>query len=391
MGESDNGFDAGILFVLLGILYIVVAGFLLVRSDWNPRTPNYLQFLVNVAGEYTGGTPFEGGYALVAVDGNSALFVITDEHGEVKSAYSLSHRPAAVLSREDGLYFVFVEGNRIQIMGYSGGKFSTLAAVSTSWSFQPLGPPRILTGSRLILFAKRGNLEGPVVLDIEKNVYRPRLTAYFCRDCGLSPKHVLPDGSVYGGYGKYPVLIRLEESGAVALTVDTDLIPFITDVCEDFFVGFDVSRRLVFGSLSGDSAYELNVPVGSFPVCFGRKIFFSSSGSFVMVDVGPDLNSYRIYSSYSGFEPSGVFEDVPYVVLYGESSGNPSLLRNVVGEMKCPDTLQPIDSDMNLRAYPLRVERLDVLKESPLVGYPAEPFATARRVSVDEDFRCYSP
>jgi len=391
-GKKKKFLDPGLLFLFVGLLYLIGAGYLLTHSDWNPRTPNYLQFLVNTGGGYTGGIPFDEGYAFVAVlDDNTSRFVVTDAHGDVRSAYDLSPVPANVFARDDGLYFVFVEGNRLQLLRYSKGEFHTVVTLSSKWKFQPLHPPRISTSPKFFLFAKHGSFEGPVIVDLEENVHDPRLTAYFCNNCRLSPERLLSDGSIFGDYRGDPVIIRLNGSKATVLILDTNLALSVTDICGDFFVGRNANSHLVFGSLRGDTIYELNVPTSSPPICHGRKILFSSPTGFTGVDIGSELNNYRVYTTYSEFEPLGVFEDAPYIVFYGESSGNPSVLQNILTEMKCPEAPQNLGSDFQLRPLPFRAARMNLFTNTSLLGYPAEPFAVTQKVTVDEDFRCYRP
>jgi len=396
MGENKDGkkirLDPGLLFFVVGILYLVVAGYVLTQSDWNPRMPNYQQFLVNTAGEYTGGGVFEDKYVFLAVlEDNSTRFVVTDTYGEVLSAYDVSPPPATVLLRNDGIYFVFVEGNRIQLMMYDGKSFSTVSALSFKWTFSRLGPPRVIDGSKALLFAKRRDLRGIVVLDIDKNVHRPRLTAYFCRNCGLYPRYVLPDGSISGTYRGQPVVVRLEKSAAVPLVFSTKKFVTITDVCKNIFVGHSRNKRLVFGAYDGNVLYEMNLPVDSEPVCADGKLLLSSSGMLVTVALGTELNDYSIFSAYSRFLPYGVFEDVPYVILYGADSGNPSYVRNAITGAKCPDTPQQGNVSTSLQSIPLTVRRAHIFRETALSVFPAEPFANVVETTVDEDFRCYRP
>lgn len=396
MDEKENGkkirLDPGLLFLVVGVLYLVIAGYVLTRSDWNPRTPNYQQFLVNTAGEYTGGGVFEDKYVFLSVlDDNSARFVVTDTYGEVLSAYDMTPAPATVLLRSDGAYFVFVDGNRMQLVKYDGDSFSTVSTFSFKWVFHRLGPPRVLTDSKALLYAKRGDLRGIVVLDIDGNVSRPRFTAYFCRKCGLYPRYVLPDGSISGAYRGWPVVVRLEGSVAAPTVFDTNKPVTITGVCGNIFVGYSRDKNLVFGTCDGNVLYEVNIPVNSDPVCDDRKLFLPSSDMLVTVVLGPELSDHSVSFVYSGFTPRGVFEDVPYVILYGADSGNPSYVRNTIAGAKCPDVPQRDGVPVGLQSVPLTVRRANIFRETALSVFPAEPFVEVVETTVDEDFRCYQP
>ncbi len=387
MGEERAGLDRGIFYVLTALVYIAIAIILLNRTDWNPHTPYYEQYLVGVPGEYTSGTVFGDGYALLSADGNAAYLVLTDRHGEIRSAYALSPVPAAVLHVKGRILIIFAEGNALQVVGFDGTHFGTLSTVSTSWQLHPISPPRILEGTRAVLFATRDRFRAALLVSLDRNVQDPFLRAFFCRDCDLTPLYNGPHGHYVFSMRRQPLLITPASSEGISVrNVRSTPAIFVTDVCKDIFTGIDANHRSVWGRIGADRFYEANVQMNSFPVCHGDRVFLNTGGYLTVLDVS-ELNAPRAYRVPSSFSPSAAFDDVPYLLLAGGDGGNPSFLRNPPAGLKCPDL--PDEVNVSVSVYPLSFERYDGLHFTTLSKYPAKPFAEIRTVNFDEDFRCY--
>ncbi len=394
MGEEKKGIDRGVLYVLTALVYLAVAGILLSNVDWNPHTQNYAQYLVNTSGAYISGVPYNDGYALLArADSNTATLVFTDSFGEVKDAYILSPLPSSVMVWKDSLFFLFAEGNRLEVVAYDGS-FVPLYSASLSWDLRPLPYPRFVNGPYALALADRADIEarGILYVSIEKNVLDPALRVYFCRNCSFSPLYSLPDGSLVAAFGRTPYLIIPTKGGVSSSELRSNPAVVPTDVCDDLSVGIDAHRRLIWGKLGADRFYEANIEVDAYPVCREGVVYFTSNGVLSAVAISPELNEVIAYfSSASNFTPFAVFDDLPYFVLVGSDSGNPEFVRNVVPGFKCPDSLYMVDENVSVAMIPLSVSQTDVLKWTTPDESNAESFVSIQRVSIDEDFRCYKP
>ncbi|MDN5358633.1 MAG: hypothetical protein PWP76_476 [Candidatus Diapherotrites archaeon] len=391
MAEEKKGLDRGILYVLIALIYVSAGIFLLNKLDWNPKMPNYSQYLVNVSGTYTDGGVLGKSYVfLVDVDDNRGMLVKTSENGEVLDAYVFEPAPASAMLLEDVIYLIFVEGNRVELVRYDGRSMSAVFAGESSWRFRPLHPARFVEGPYALAYTERSDgLRGVAWISIEKNVFDPVVKAYFCRSCEVSPMYVLRDGSVFALVSRNPVLITPSAKGVSAVEYRSTPAVVVTDVCDRQFVGLNAKGRLVFGRSGSNVLYEVNLPAASFPLCENNRMFLVSGGYLTVVSM--DTNSPTVLSSASEFQPASLFEDVPYIVFAGKDSGNPEFLRTIISEFRCPDSVFPLEENVSVEKFPITIRPYGGLKWTTLVLEETNAFVTAKRVSIDEDFRCYRP
>ncbi len=306
-GDERKGFDRGILYILIAVVYLALAWVIIDSLDWNPHTPNYAQYLVGASGAYVDGGVYGDRYFFVVADSgdaNSAALVFTDPSGEVLDAYRLSPRPSAVMNTKNALFFLFVEGNRLQILAYREGRFLHTFAASTTWSLQPIYPTRVVDDPYGLAFARKDDIDaqGIIFVSIEDNVLDPLLRVYFCRGCEFTPLYALPNGELAASVRKAVTIFIPAQNGVRTIEVRSTPAILPTDVCGDVLVGVSEDRHLVWSKLESDRLYDANIPVESFPICRDDEIYFSSDGVLSAVTISPELN--EVVSFFPAHLPS---------------------------------------------------------------------------------------